>query len=142
MSNKSSTGCKTTAKCFCEKMWELAEIWLRPGLTKKATRPLKAWFKTLTPTLKNSWLPPPSWLRRASAMPRTFIRWRMNWNLTFQVLPKEVWLILNYIRFRRISSRDILRIFLVKSMLSKTLGRRRVGPDGRVQCRGHIFGDA
>ena len=50
-----------------------------------------------------------------------------------------------YIRFRRISSRDIVRIFLVKSMLRKTLGlrrRRRVGPDERVQCRGHIFGGA
>ena len=46
-----------------------------------------------------------------------------------------------YIRFRRISSRDILRIFLVKSMLRKFLGRR-VGSDGRVQCRGHLFGDA
>ena len=36
-----------------------------------------------------------------------------------------------YIRFRRVSSSDILRIFLVKSMLRKILGchRRRVGPD-------------
>ena len=30
-----------------------------------------------------------------------------------------------YIRFRRISSSDIMRIFLVKSMLKKTIGHRR-----------------
>ena len=119
MSNKSSTGCKTTAKCFCEKMWELAEIWPRPGLTKKVMRPLKVWFKTLTPMQKNYWPPPLSWLRRASAMPRTFIRWRMNWNLTFQVLPKEVWLILFTSVSVEFSSSDILRFFLVKSTLRK-----------------------
>ena len=37
-----------------------------------------------------------------------------------------------YIRFRRISSRDIVRIFLVKSMLRKTLGRRRAAADDEL----------
>ena len=44
-----------------------------------------------------------------------------------------------YIRFRRISSSDIMRIFLVKSMLKKTLGRRRrrrVDLEGRDKYRG------
>ena len=62
-SNRCWTGCRTMERFSSGKTLVLGGILPKLGPIKSHTRLSRGSCKTLTPTLKSFWLPPPSWLR-------------------------------------------------------------------------------